>query len=60
MLQSSGLTQTRGSGALAIAVALGAFAACAIVASLLRLSVAGRHEAEREAEMDDWAHSGLS
>ena len=59
MLESKDPHQDR-LGALAIAAAIGVIAVCAIAASLRRFVRTGRHELEREAELDGWAYSGLS
>ena len=59
-MESSGLRQARRFCVRAMAVALGVLAAGAIAGSLRRLALAARHSAEREAELDEWAHSSFS
>ena len=62
-MASNGLHESHGFGAVA-AAALGVLAAFAIAGSLVRFAAAWRQAAEadaqREAELDEWAHSDYS
>lgn len=58
-MESSGPHRKRRVGTLAFAVAFGAIVAYAVGAAWQRLASTARQEAEREAELDIWAHSNL-
>ena len=64
LMQSHGSRQPRRFDDLAVPAALGALAVFALTAALVRLAVAVLHAAERdearEAELSEWAYSGLS